>query len=406
MIAGLQADAAGRAQPRPLAESIRETFDLYLAEGTESSSASVGMVDAGPAVLAAAWDEHPASAGFDAEGIFFEWLDRAPAAPGLLSAFAGAGALLHGLGSASWRCPALRPFHERVRQGLLDAIEPGGLWSNPAADWQDYDLVFGPAGLMLVLCADADADPSALAPLASHLIALLASREMESFRLPDSIRDERRRWNARHINLGLAHGVPGPIAALTAYIRRGGAFAEPAARAIAQAGTWLIEQAHEDELGLLTWGPRRPDGSGGPLKASRREAWCYGAPATAWVLWDAGQAVSDERLRSAGAEAFERYEKAFDPEFHLTGDPREQLAVCHGAAGILQIADGFERHCGLTAAARLAARLEEYLHARLAEVTRIAASDSSLQSGAMGILATLLTRAGGDRRWLPLLALR
>jgi hypothetical protein len=90
---------------------------------------------------------------------------------------------------------------------------------------------------------------------------------------------------------------------------------------------------------------------------------------------------------------------AYDPDHHLDHDP---LAVCHGAAGVLLVADAFARHAGSSPAAALRAELTRYLTARLDEVTRL---DATLLSGAAGVLAALLTTAGGDRGWLPCLAL-
>jgi len=102
---------------------------------------------------------------------------------------------------------------------------------------------------------------------------------------------------------------------------------------------------------------------------------------------------------SVAVEAMRTLCAAYDPHHHLDHDP---LAVCHGAAGVLLVADAFARHAGLPAAAALRDDLAAHLTERLDAVTRL---DATLLSGAPGVLAALLTAAGGDRGWLPCLAL-
>jgi hypothetical protein len=162
--------------------------------------------------------------------------------------------------------------------------------------------------------------------------------------------------------------------------------ARPAVHGLA---AWLAAQRFADGSwpGLV---PGRPGG---------RQGWCYGTPGVAWALWAAGTALVHSGLRAAAVDAVETLCATFDPDRHLDHDP---LAVCHGAAGVLLVADAFARHAGSPAAAALRAALTGYLTDRLDEVTRL---DATLLAGAPGVLAALLTSAGGDRGWLPCLAM-
>src|SRR6266851_2003808 len=76
---------------------------------------------------------------------------------------------------------------------------------------------------------------------------------------------------------------------------------------------------------------------------------------------------------------------------HLGADAAEPggtLAVCHGAAGVLAIADAFARHAGLSEAAALGDRLEGYL---LDHSDEMASWPLSLHHGSGGVLAVLIT---------------
>jgi hypothetical protein len=171
----------------------------------------------------------------------------------------------------------------------------------------------------------------------------------------------------------------------------------------------LVGQSYVDDRRLVTWTPAARGGAP-PQGASRRQAWCYGTPGTAWTLWEAGRVLADHDLQLFAVGAMRSFCRAFEVGFYLYdsdgGSPGETLAICHGAAGTLAIADAFARHAGMPEAARLADSLEAYLLARLDEVRGLAAVSMGLQAGAGGVLATLVTRQGGDRRWLGLAALR
>jgi hypothetical protein len=52
-----------------------------------------------------------------------------------------------------------------------------------------------------------------------------------------------------------------------------------------------------------------------------------------------------------------------------------------------------------------AERLEAYLLARADEIGQLAHENMTLRTGASGILAVLLVRCGGQRNWLPHIAL-
>jgi hypothetical protein len=200
-------------------------------------------------------------------------------------------------------------------------------------------------------------------------------------------------WAQGGVVTGLAHGVAGPVAALSAalpHLPEHGAVVHDLA-------SWLAAQRYTDDRGVVSWPGRVP--APGHGRAARRQGWCYGTPGVAWALWAAGHALVHSGLCAAAVEAVDTLCAAYDPTYHLDHDP---LAVCHGAAGVLLVADAFARHAGSAAAATLRDTLTGYLTDRIDEVVRL---DTTLLSGAPGVLAALLTSAGGDRGWLPCLAM-
>ena len=111
------------------------------------------------------------------------------------------------------------------------------------------------------------------------------------------------------------------------------------------------------------------------------------------------------------SQAATSFIRAYDDDFYLfpSGADRyggERLGICHGAAGLLAIFDSFARHTDVAGAATLRDHLTGYLGDRLDAVAALARGDCSLQNGASGVMAALLTVAGGDRRWLAAVGLR
>jgi hypothetical protein len=228
-----------------------------------------------------------------------------------------------------------------------------------------------------------------LEPAVTHLAGLGSGTD--GFRIGAFAGHPLAGWAQGGVVTGLAHGVAGPVAALSMAVPH----LPEAAETVRPLASWLAYQRFADQHAIVSWPGRVP----GPAGEVRRQGWCYGTPGVAWALWAAGRAIDHSGLCAVGAEAMESLCAAYDPDYHLDHDP---LAVCHGAAGVLLVADAFARHAGLPAAATLRDTLTGYLTDRLDEVTSL---DATLLSGAPGVLAALLTAMGGDRGWLPCLAL-
>jgi lantibiotic biosynthesis protein len=359
-----------------------------LASWTASAAAGTTGADIGPVVLAALVpDGEVASAATRA------WVRAGARGSGRAGLFGGTSGILAGLRLLADRRPHAAQAADRAAAALGNAPPR---WRTAAVGFDDYDVVGGPAGVLLAqLTGTRPVRPEHLVPAVTHLACLTAT----GFRIGAHAGHPLVGWAQGGVVTGLAHGVAGPVAALSMALPH-----VPDARiALWRLASWLADQRFTDSRGVVSW-PRRVPAPAHDGEV-RRQGWCYGTPGIAWALWAAGHALVHsghtvgEELCAVATEAVRTLCAAYDPGCHLDHDP---LAVCHGAAGVLLVADAFARHTGSPAAAALRAELAAYLTGRLEEVTRL---DATLLSGASGVLAALLTAAGGDRGWLPCLAL-
>ncbi|WP_435642349.1 lanthionine synthetase LanC family protein [Streptomyces sp. H49] len=381
----------------PADEDVHGLAVRYLLEWAEAPERGGHRCDPGIPVLAhLVADDRAAPA---AVAVWSRTAGRGPSHPalydgGLAGTFVGLrlGARVHpGLGAAADRLGAHltgRPPRYRTRE----------------VAFPDYDLISGPSGLLLALCATEPELPVPR-PLAAHLALLCDEEELGRLRAGQYRDHPLLAWMQGRINTGMGHGVAGLVTALTTALRRTGPDPDLAG-ALRRTTRWLIRQAYDDERGIRSWpgaGPAEPPSG----EANPRQAWCYGTPGVAWALWDAADALGDGAAADWAATAFTTLTEHYDETFHLFGDtPGDRLGLCHGAAGVLAVADAFERHARLLAASALKERLVGHLTARLSGQP-LAEWPADLLTGLPGVLAALLTAAhGAPRGWLPCLGLR
>ncbi|UFQ19319.1 MULTISPECIES: lanthionine synthetase LanC family protein [Streptomyces] len=373
----------------------------YLEKWTAQPARTAEPSDAGIPVLA---HQVAATGGPDAEAtasravaVWARTAGRGPGHPGLYDS--GLAGTLVGLRLGARLHPVLYGAADRLRDHLTGA-SVAAVWRTKDVGFSDYDLITGPAGILLALCAGTDSPTPATAT--SHLQALCDHDDLPRLRTGQYADHPHLSWTHGRVNTGMGHGVAGVLTALTAALRRTG---DPAtAAALRRAVRWLITRSYVDERGIRTW-PGAGDGTP-PSGANPRQAWCYGTPGIAWALWDAADALGDHEAADRALEAFMTLTQRYDEQFHLFGDgPADILGLCHGAAGVLAVADAFDRHARLPVAAALSARLAAHLRTRLPDALATPWSPALL-TGAPGALSALLTARGGPRDWLPCLGLR
>lgn len=369
--------------------------------------ADVSAPDAGPPVLAALVAESDCSGGSEAaDRAIAAWLAglRAGVGRGGLSA-AGVARIFAGAHAARSLDPRLPRLGERLRASLT-AWSAAGDWRTEMVGWHDYDLITGPAGVVLALATDPACPTQSVLPAARHLASLADASDLRRLRVGAHKDDELRGWNFRRINTGLGHGIPGVAAALCAACDIAGS-STGLLLPLGRVARWLETESFVDARGVRTWAFGSLDGRRPPAGASHRQAWCYGTPGVSWPLWEAGRLLGDAAVQGFAVDAMRSLCAVWDDAFYIDrGELTDALAVCHGVAGTLAVADAFARHAGVAEAASLRDHLTGYLLDRLEQVAAFAAVDLSLLSGAGGVLAVLLTVMGGRRDWLAQLALR
>lgn len=325
------------------------------------SPASLSSGDAGLAFMYASVDTCFPGQGFDA--LTQQYLRRA--AEGTKQSTLVFPALFHGtaglalaFSQASQGGRRYQKTLARLHEGLCEQILVFP-WRRSATvsgvSSSDFDLISGAAGILVYLTSIKQASPSIIGAIAHLLDYLLWLGEpgqplgRERWYIPpDLLPNERHRQFSPqgNFNCGLAHGIPGPLAALSLTWLAG--YRYPHLReTIAYLADWVV--AHRVEQ---TWGIDWPE-SVPKERASAaldwqqlspaRSAWCYGAPGVSRSLWLAGCALEDEKLRKIAVEAIEATLRRPLPE---RGIPAPTL--CHGIAGLLHICLRFAHECEST----------------------------------------------------------
>ena len=389
-------------------EVVRDVACEVLGRYAASKRASSGpeFHDAGPAVLAAL------TMSTDRDVVqevcfaaLLKWLEGCRQGTPITGIIGGLAGFLAGMQVACSFSPLLVPLTRQIRESLAATIRRSP-WRKTAVGWEDYDLISGPAGIILAMATDRDCPAHLMLPAARHLACLCDDDGLERLRI-GLYRDEKQRaWNFGRINTGLAHGVSAVAAALSlASVMTNDLKGEisPPLRRLCQ---WLVAESYVDERGLRTWHPAGRDGASPPRSVNPRQAWCYGSPGIIWTLWQASKVLGDSTLQAFAENAIRTFCASFNETIYLDGDPVEDsLGICHGAAGTLAIIDAFERHAALTDIVSVGQRLEKYLLDRINEIRRISQEDMTLLTGGSGTLAVLLTRYGAQREWLVQIAL-
>ncbi len=245
----------------------------------------------------------------------------------------------------------------------------------------DYDLVSGLVGLG-VYALERWPSRASLACLEGVVDRLdeTATRESRGITwrtTPDLLPDElRQRFPRGYFDLGVAHGVPGAIAMLSAAYAAG-VRRRKARRLLTGAVAWLLGQKLRRNAASVFPARIGPDI---PTESSR-SAWCYGDPGIAATLFGAARAAKEPTwAREALAIARRAAARPADD----TGVV--DACLCHGAAGLGHI---FNRLYQATGDESLGRAAREWFERTLAMPQRDA-TDIGVLMGSSGIALALL----------------
>jgi hypothetical protein len=215
----------------------------------------------------------------------------------------------------------------------------------PGVAMSDYDVVSGLAGQGRILLSLAehglDVCAEALAAVLCHLVTITEPIMVRGREVPGWWCGPRHYTEALDktlypdgdFNLGLAHGIAGPLA-LLAIAHDRGYRVEGMERAMRRIVDWLLGGRFADEHGPL-W-PHRiglADQLAGRVEPGpTRAAWCYGTAGVAHALNLAGHALDDTEAISVAGSALRGVFRRPWRRANLN-----DTALCHGMAGLLQI---------------------------------------------------------------------
>jgi lantibiotic biosynthesis protein len=330
--------------------------------------------------------------------------DLLESGPGL---FAGAAGLAYTAHYLSRHGERYRRMLSSVEAVLLPEITAAASALGARRDGvpvHSYDVITGLAGAAAYLLSRRD-DAAASEALGAVVQALVSLSEEDAvgprWRTPYEMLDPfmQKVFRSGNINCGLAHGVPGPLAAMAiAYYLDVRVDRLP--EAITRVADWLLRQRISD-----AWGPAWPyavplDPADASAHPHARNAWCYGSPGVARALWLAGDALGERRYRDAAIEAIAAVIRR-----PVAGRGIDGSTFCHGVAGLLQIVLRFAHDAGTPELVGAACTLCDQLLAlhepeSLLGYRNIEADGSQndlpwLLEGAAGVAMTLLAAGGG-----------
>lgn len=220
----------------------------------------------------------------------------------------------------------LKDAHRRIEAGELTSI-------------REYDLISGLTGLGLYHLVRGHDDVTL--DVLDYLVTLTEPVVADGWRLPGwwcpDGPDGRAsaEYEGGHANFGMAHGIAGPLALLSAAMTLG-THVPGQSGAIERICAFLDAWQQRDET--ATWWPeiitrseleqRRPE-----RMTPQRPSWCYGVPGIARAQQLAGIATGDPARGQRAAVAMA----------DVLGDPRQldqltDAGLCHGWAGLLHTA--------------------------------------------------------------------
>ncbi|WP_329213174.1 lanthionine synthetase C family protein [Streptomyces sp. NBC_01485] len=222
------------------------------------------------------------------------------------------------------------------------------------------DVVSGLAGIGRYLLADGQTD--ALCDVLRLLVELTRPVHVHGRTVPGwwvgtppTAVDRAQDFPQGHFNLGMAHGVSGPLALLSLATAAGVTVPGQTAtvRAMAQ---WLVDRLHPGPHGPY-WPDRltfEEEARGRAVRPPARGAWCYGTPGVARAVHLAGGALGQRQWCDAALGAVR---VLFGRPAHEW--PVRDASLCHGAAGLLVVGSVMAADSGDTALAAVLPALAE-----------------------------------------------
>ncbi|MCT9139773.1 lanthionine synthetase C family protein [Streptomyces violarus] len=312
--------------------------------------------------------------------------------------------LYHGIGSLAFAVNAahqatggyrssIETLDTAMRRGAATILE--NVHSGISATFRNFDAISGLSGVGRYLLNRPTSDNrDALKSILSYCVSLTEMTEEDGEALP--------RWWVRHApnryipdaqardghgNLGLAHGIAGPLTLLIdAHVA--GVEVDGQLDSIRALADTLLRWTAHDEYGMY-WPSfisftAFKDGALPAGERRLRPSWCYGVPGVSYAVLRAGTVLRDARYRTA----------AIDSVNSMLSLPPDALgiadsSICHGWAGLLHLVQKIERTGEVNfsgAADLLAARVIEQFNPETPFGYQFAVMDPAVSVNSPGFL--------------------
>lgn len=199
-----------------------------------------------------------------------------------------------------------------------------------------YDVILGAAGMLAYLSFrnslsnDVNLTAQAEALIRFLLDASGTSQDTPYLILPPDmpVAERRERYPEGYSDYGIAHGIPGILAALALAVRTG--WGGPRARSeLARLTYWFVDQ--QLKLGdVITWPAMAPPHTSQGLEGMRF-TWCYGVAGISRALYLTGMILDDSDLCRFAVHTLTQFNTIPFKQWHTT-----EPGLCHGLAGVLQ----------------------------------------------------------------------
>lgn len=223
----------------------------------------------------------------------------------------------------------------------------------PIGGWERYDVIAGAAGVGRYLLARGQERP--LRDVLEMLVDVANRDEVGGVRNSSwwvhNYAHLGEQGPPGHLNLGLAHGIAGPLA-LLALAWQADVRVRRHAEAIEILMAALEKWRHEDDFGPYWPSWLRADRP--PLSGRSRDVWCYGSAGIGRALYLAGKALDNADWRELGVRAVKSA---------VATTNIQDFSLCHGWAGLLQVTTRMAADTGARSLREAADELAETIRA-------------------------------------------
>lgn len=274
-----------------------------------------------------------------------------------LSLFNGLTGIMMGINACSRSGTRYQNFLTQLKEFFLEVyptvLQDSFMRTKDGARMEDYDVISGWTGIgrSLLLFSNEPKMEIALKQILEYIVKLSGNKQINNFLIPSwylskdnlFLESDKKLHPNGIFNCGLSHGVSGILSFLSIASQHKITVSNHH-EAIEKIATWLIGWIQEEKgvkfiPNVISLEDYLADSYTGGFQ--HRDAWCYGSPGVARVLWLAGETLNRNDLK---LEALSLCKSTFQrsPETWRV----YSSTFCHGYAGLLSLTQEMWRVSG------------------------------------------------------------